>query len=304
MGFIRDLGRFAVLRFRRIASRARAALLPWFIQKPAPKHSQRKKEIIGLIANTVLTLVLAVTPIPVIPRWMLWFGCWVGFVFILASLPKVENFPMRTRVALSMIVVALWSVALLPHAKSQWREEMAGKTQGRLLPLAGDLLDTRVLVQVGDSTSTLDYRNPEPQKRPILGQGDTSFYVWKVNGAYHITTKIRDSEGKMVVEIGDNKWETTSDRSPALWDKNYDDHALEVLDGKGRVIFQVQMLRDRVRVQGIWQSGDGEAEEIYSPGPGANGRVEIMRNERLTYDLRPIFKYPSREHWGELISAQ
>jgi hypothetical protein len=102
----------------------------------------------------------------------------------------------------------------------------------------------------------------------------------------------------------DNHW-TVSKSQSAVWDKNYTSNALEVKDGRGRVVLQVIMLPDRVQIQGEWWHEDGNGGRIVRPFPSdpvKTGPVFVMMTPLFHTDephIEPIVKYPSKNHFGE-----
>lgn len=117
-----------------------------------------------------------------------------------------------------------------------------------------------------------------------------------------ISTPIRDRTGKKIADIDHNHWRV----SPDCWDNNFSKDALEVLDQGGHVVFQARILADRVQVQGEWrdQFGSG-ARLITAPG---GGEIVVWRNhaeEQQSLQLiEPMFRYPSKDHLGELAKPR
>jgi hypothetical protein len=92
-----------------------------------------------------------------------------------------------------------------------------------------------------------------------------------------------------------------------VWDKNYTKNALEVKDRRGRIALQVLLFADAVRVQGEWWTEDHNGARILRPYPFdrvKTGPVFVMMSPYLHPDephIEPIFKYPSKEYWGEFV---
>jgi hypothetical protein len=117
-----------------------------------------------------------------------------------------------------------------------------------------------------------------------LGMDTDTLKLQIVDGKVELSTMVRDQSGNTVVQITNNHWIVSSNPQQS-WDKNYDDHALEVLDGQHQVIFQVRLYKNGVRLQGRWYGNrvfDGPPDK---PDP--------------TYGKQPLFKYPSNLFWGE-----
>jgi hypothetical protein len=61
---------------------------------------------------------------------------------------------------------------------------------------------------------------------------------------------LRDASGNVVVEVNENRWETSPSKSVS-WDKNYTRNALEVLDRRKHVVFQAVLLNNEIQLQGL-----------------------------------------------------
>lgn len=135
---------------------------------------------------------------------------------------------------------------------------------------------------------------------------ESALTIAKVGNRIEVSTEIRDASGKMVAKIEKNEWQL---KPSLLWDRNYNDTALEIEDDTGNVILQVVLLPDRVKLQGIWRSESGACTEIANiPSPDDPGRAIMaiptldacrLGNSALI-KINPIFVYPSSRHLGEL----
>ena len=65
-----------------------------------------------------------------------------------------------------------------------------------------------------------------------------------------VSTKVRDDNDNIIVELDKNKWKVNP--PPGTWDRNYTDNALEVKDAKGDVVLQIRVLSDVIQLQGVW----------------------------------------------------
>jgi len=102
----------------------------------------------------------------------------------------------------------------------------------------------------------------------------------------------RDRSGNLVANVKDNHWDV-SDSKQSCWDKNYTNDALEVKDGRGRVVLQVRLLADGVRLQAEWHDENGKL------------LLQFTDNRYTDYDgIAPLFKYPSSDHWGEMTETK
>jgi len=115
-----------------------------------------------------------------------------------------------------------------------------------------------------------------------------------------VTTTIRDGDGHIVADIKGNHW-TIYPQFCA--DKNYTDSALEILDDSLHVVLQLQILNDRVRVQGEWWNNEGKGLRVVkSPVESKPGGLVLIlgpKDKKNDVLIKPIFRYPSKHHWGE-----
>ena len=106
--------------------------------------------------------------------------------------------------------------------------------------------------------------------------------VVNCNGETSVTLKITDEAGKIVAKIDKNAFELGSPLS--VWKSNRNDCALEVIAPDDTVAFQA-VLREQgvVELAGAWGGPSGC---VFTAGDG---------------ELRPLFRYPTKEHPGILI---
>jgi hypothetical protein len=135
------------------------------------------------------------------------------------------------------------------------------------------------LFQVGPWPGGLEFLG-----KSSIGTRADQVVVRRDGNSLKLSTTVRDADGNLIVQVTDNEWTV-----PTLnvWDKNYTRDALEVKDRKGRVVFQVKVQPDRVKLQIEWaniQSRLVVGGEMYSERTG----------------IRPMFRYPSSRYWGEL----
>ena len=110
-----------------------------------------------------------------------------------------------------------------------------------------------------------------------------------------ISAIIRNEAGKIIAKIDANQWTINPN---LLFDRNFDDRAVEVVDAKGNVVLQATMVEDGVSFTGVFYREDGwrvaigeSAFELKPPG------VELETH------FDPIFNYPSTNHPGERIKS-
>lgn len=271
-----------------------------------------RKEAIGFLSDLVLAFVFGVMPLPVAVRWTGWLFCWLGFLYFVLSV-FLGRLPLKTRVLTFIVLTLAFVVGFAGPAISQWKAEQAALTAGNLLGGPKEAFRDRRMrytpwVAIGDSKSVLQMvpndRN-EPYFKPFP---DAQFLVRVGRNGPMISTTIRDYRGDLVATVTDNHWKIYP---PFCLDKNYTDSAFEVQDDSGHVVFQAVLLPHGggsgpkglpgVEVQGEWWDNQGRGVRFLKNPEGDSGEViPLTPQDQRDYELiRPIFKYPSSEHWGE-----
>jgi len=114
--------------------------------------------------------------------------------------------------------------------------------------------------------------------------------VWIYDGKLNLYTIVRDRNGKQMVAVIGNTFVINPN---TVSDFNYDEDALEVLDGNGNVVLQIQMEEDGVMFCGIFHCKDGSKIAI------GNNIIEIRNpGQELTMEFERIFVYPGEHNLG------
>lgn len=131
------------------------------------------------------------------------------------------------------------------------------------------------------------------------GLNDDHLKVSIRDGKLLVSTVVRDESGNLIASITDNEWKTSA---TLAWDRNFSDEAFEVVDLKGRVVFQIRLNRGVAQIQGIFCSLKGDGIAVVE-GPNGSAQVTGFAKLNQVYDqinIKPIFKYPSEKFPGEL----
>jgi hypothetical protein len=255
------------------------------------------------IVVAVLLTVLSLTfPVSIVLRCSLWAVVWLlllhlGFVTWRTE-PLVKAI---FEIGLTACVVAL---AWVP-VREAWKREEAAALSGYLVVANRSGPHPTALLEIGDSNTTFLYVGP-PNQPFMQILYDAGLRIEVRENRIEISTPVRDRFGHVVATIDRNRWSVSPDRA-VCWDKNYTHDALEVLDGGGHVIFQMRVLPDRVRLQGEWRDQYGNGVRIMkSPDPNRPGAImtvwhDPQAEQQLQQLIPPMFKYPSSDHWGELV---
>jgi hypothetical protein len=177
--------------------------------------------------------------------------------------------------------------ALSPWLWSQYRSQHAALIDGELI--AHDSLPGITEGMYGMDIGrplVAPYANREPMKLPgsvlTVDAGPNKMLV---------SIAVRDRNGDLIAEVKNNVWHVYSLAS----DKNYTKDALEVKDARGRVVLQLQLLKNGIRLGGEWYDEEHHSFRIVPHGRPDREDPGFHRNDVIA----PWFKYGSKDHWGE-----
>jgi hypothetical protein len=192
--------------------------------------------------------------------------------------------------------LAFFGVQLLPTTV------LFSRTTGVLI--APESNDTLNLVKIGDSTTLLQSIRGErlDETESSFGAFDSTVYIWKKNGRYHVSGTIRDEQANVVLQITDNRWRVFP---KSAFDWNYSATALEVKDNHDRIVFQLAFLPTCVEMQARLISGYGPEIGLYSTEPSKPAPLWLsppQGNPMPGFLIRPIFEYPSDDNKGKLTA--
>ncbi len=282
----------------------------WLVARLFTLSPKRKKEdrgstkdkIIGLLSDIVSAVILGIVSMSVILRWAGWLVCWILFLIILCLL--LYRVPRITRLLGAMLAVIIFMGIFESMAARQWKEEQAAKTEGDLTGAGPAINDGKPhgfpMLQVGD---TVYMMTPDGVADIFPFFKDSGVRIeWGYKGPL-LSTPVRDRNGNLIAEITNNHWFIYSLYSA---NKNYTNNALEIKDSAGHVVLQVQILPDRIKLQGEWWDTQGNGIRLVKPInlPSSSGGSMVIplgrQNQHIEYLIPPMFQYPSKDHWGEL----
>jgi hypothetical protein len=137
-------------------------------------------------------------------------------------------------------------------------------------------------LRLGESGARINFTN----NPGIFGlpTGDNLKFEIK-NNKVVISTIFRDVNGDILVKIVDNIWHVVPSKT---LDKNFNQNSLEVIDAKGEVLLQIQLIGRDICFAGIFYTKSGGAMQF---GPW----IHESQNRKNS-----LFKYPSTEFPGIL----
>jgi hypothetical protein len=255
-------------------------------------------------AELAFAVVLAVIPLSfsmeVKWRCVLWFISWALVLHIIFS-RFLRKLSLLAKTALGIAATVILVGCLFNPVHRMWAAEQSQRSTGGLSAdeAIPGVKPGLFCMKIGfRSQAATICKDPHEGKGFVNALGDL-LTLKDVDGRASLTTKVRDADGNLIVEVSNNHWRVAKD-DRLVWDKNYTSNRLEVLDGKGLVVLSVQLFTNGMRIQGDWHNEYAQDVRIFQDGNG-NGSVEaygtgalIPRNE-----ISRQFKYPSRDNLGE-----
>ncbi len=274
------------------------------------KEQSKKQNLLCFVATEALLLFITmVLEISVIWKWILWSFISTGFIYILLWWYPRKRFSWKSKmIILPLFYIVFWIICN-DYALTSWMKEKANQPSGELSINWNEKkkpISDKAKLEIGTSRIVLIYNN---SVLPLMFEKIDSNIKWKnVKGKMFLTTDVHDKTGALIVNITDNHW-TVSDSKAILWEKNFTNSALEIKDKRGYIVLQVELLPDRIRIQGEWwdEYGNGVryAQQHYDiPGRGGASTTKLSKdNYPKEPRIKPMFKYPSEKYFGAKINT-
>lgn len=113
-----------------------------------------------------------------------------------------------------------------------------------------------------------------------------------------VSAEIENEEGETVAKITDNHWGVKEDVLIAR-DRNYNDYAFEVMDSDLIPVLQVAVQgQNTIYMGGVFFFPVGRM--LVTP----NGLIVNPSSEQINEYAKPIFRYPSDDHLGEMAMPE
>ncbi|MFC2061448.1 hypothetical protein ACFLUV_02955 [Elusimicrobiota bacterium] len=180
-------------------------------------------------------------------------------------------------------------------------KEYTGKLASKIQNTITDY-KTREYVKLEIGNSGTVFKIKRPKNEPLFSFfSENALSIWKENNEIRVSSILRNEKGEIIAEIVANEWKVNEENS---YDRNYNTHALEVRDKRGDVVLQVRLVEDKIQFQGKFYDKSGNGIAIVDPESREGIAIMEMTGEtnpELKNKIKPIFKYPSELHLGELI---
>lgn len=284
----------------------------WFKLEPRKRRGKKQnKELPKILGDLLLAFLFGVIPMPVAFRWSGWLLCWAIFLWLLNSANPISRIPKRTRVVVSLLLLALFCVAFNSTALSMWKEEKSEVFHGTLSVKRRWFAkkeyrpDSDVKFAIGPGGTIVSWTGTLPTAD--LSPPRSRLQIRRIGGDLFLTADVRDKNNALIVRIIDNIWTVVRDNS---FDHNYSGDSLEVKDKTGRVVLKTVLFDDHVQIEGEWWNEDGLGWRMLRPypyDPVKTGPVFVKLVPSQDWDepsIREMFKYPSYKHFDELTDSQ
>lgn len=212
---------------------------------------------------------------------------------------------------ITLVLCTLYVVTACVSLHQGW-EDQRGKakqaTSGNLSPVTRLPINKReVAIELGNSDAVINH--------VLVGEGDTFNIFGGIKGLdwfpiwfriekdrVYVSADIRDQTGRIVAIIKDNEWQVNQNN---IFDRNYTRNSLEVIDQKGRVVLQVVLVNDTIQVQARFYDAKGRVYTIIGDPQMRGGAISFgpPGSVYAAIHIQPMFRYPSEEHFGEILQS-
>jgi len=282
-------------QIKRAVEAAMVAHVKRYPRPPLPPNDS-KDQIFAIVLTLFFTLGPWGFSVPIVWACLMWSMAWLAFLYLISTLPTFLKWNLL-RSLLAGVVVSAIAVAILHRpVRSTWRREKASATSGKLFTPRGSPADP-IMIQLCKATYLAQWNGDNKREANFDVLSSRVRFVRNDDGALLINTEVRDHDDNLVVRVDDNTWTVPESM---LWDKNYTDDALEVMDKRGRIVLQLRVYPDHVGICGEWWSSSGNGFRI-ADGPNV---IWLSKDKNPPEpSIKPIFRYPSTTHWAEWVKV-
>jgi hypothetical protein len=286
----------AALLEEREANKARMA--------DSAKRSRKEKRDLTMAIILGLVFFVATLFLKVTLAWFAGFICLFAIAGYIGNLERTVDVKKWKITAIQAAIIIVGTLIESAGLYPVWRKEMAASMEGDLLGANESFDDGQARfippVQIGKSGTKIF----QPPGSPPFWQPfpDADFKLEPGKRGPMVSTTIRDGDGHIAASIDKNHWKVFA---PFCADKNYtnDGLSLEILDSSLHVVFQLRLMPDAVQVQGEWWDNQGQGKRMLEDLNSNRSVLEYLGPRQKKNDdlIKPMFVYPSSDHWEELI---
>ncbi len=211
----------------------------------------------------------------------MWHYILIFLIYIVALLSNINNLLSKKYRRYAIVAIVLLSIIVGMQAylhyldvQREWDSTWSG-----LLQSSNKSESKYPTLVLGDSQ--INYTG-DPAS-PVFVLGDEPLFLRMVDGKAQVSVAIRDNTGAVLAMIRNNEWSLAL--PPTVFDRNFTEDTLEVIDSKGSVVFQVTVDGARVKLAGTFYTREGSGPITFAPLLN-----EIQGREGT------LFQYPSSRH--------
>lgn len=150
---------------------------------------------------------------------------------------------------------------------------------------------SKKIVQIGGARFFINTENGifiKDKNEPFV-----SFKI--INGKLLVSSSIKNKKGELIAELKDNVW--THQVKPFIFDRNYNNHSLEIRDNTGKIVLQVVDFGYAIHLAGIFRCRNGNTVALIPTNDGGK-MSRFAPNQEPKDEIKPICKYPSDFNLG------
>lgn len=217
---------------------------------------------------------------------------------ILKNHEKVKRFLDKNQWVYVLAAICFIGFAILLAYYSNLQDltnSNVGKLESNLILFSSVKDNASLYLEIGNSGKGFIYTGPKDGPMISLFR-HSNLIISKKNNQLMISTSIRSKDG-LIAKIANNEWQINPEES---FDRNYNKNSLEVKDKNDDVVLQIRLLSDKIQFQGKYYDEYGNSATFHEFG--GYPAITIADNHTDTTGIiKPIFKYPSKTHFGETI---
>lgn len=172
--------------------------------------------------------------------------------------------------------------------------------------LKWDTIKYDVIIRIGGNDLAESSEELKNGKIVTIIQGGLALYMWMKmeNNQLQFSTTFESHDGSITGEIRNFEWVVNPNN---YFQRNYDEHALEVTDKDGVTIFQIEYANEKfINITGFWRVGDvfitatNQHGMRVTPVAMYKTREDLLNQKRL---IKEIFLYPSDLHLSTRVAG-
>ncbi|MFH1101385.1 MAG: hypothetical protein V1726_05050 [Methanobacteriota archaeon] len=231
---------------------------------------------------------------------MNWIPFLLVFLILIATLIGLWKERYKSRKRVNSLLIILIIIAIITAGTQVWVEYDTQQKEKYTMnsgTISGETLDKNVTYPCLSLGGT-NFIYEGPKGYSVLDILGINVTIWIENGKLKISTILRNENGEIVAELKANEWQVNPN---LIFDRNFDDTAIEVINTKGDVVLQADLVERCVKFVGYFYREDGWQIAV-GPSETGGGYIELRPpGEEIQMNFDKIFQYPSELHPGERV---